>query len=55
MKKVKKTEKHTRENLILHVKKTKNRKKKAFTPTFIFTPKKKTLLLGVNLKSRSQI
>ena len=38
---VKKVKKNARENLILPVKKTKNREKKAFTPTFFFTPKKK--------------
>ena len=44
VKKPKKPEKSARENEILPVKKTKNWQKKAFTPTFFFTPKKKTLL-----------
>ena len=43
VKKPKKPEKSARENEILPVKKTKNWQKKAFTPTFFFTPKKKTL------------
>ena len=43
VKKPKKPEKSARENEILRVKKTKNWQKKAFTPTFFFTPKKKTL------------
>ena len=41
VKKVKKPEKNGREKQILPVKKTKNRQKKSFTPTFFFTPKKK--------------
>ena len=41
VKKPKKREKSARENEILPVKKTKNWQKKAFTPTFFFTPKKK--------------
>ena len=41
VKKPKKPEKSARENEILRVKKTKNGQKKAFTPTFFFTPKKK--------------
>ena len=49
VKKVKKPEKHARENLILPVKKTKNREKKAFTPTFFFTPKKKKHCLSLHV------
>ena len=47
VKKPKKPEKSARENEILRVKKTKNWQKKAFTPTFFFTPKKKTLRDGI--------
>ena len=52
MKKPKKPEKSARENEILPVKKTKNWQKKAFTPTFFFTPKKKTLKGGSFARSR---
>ena len=49
VKKVKKTEKHARENLILPVKKTKNRKKRLSRPLFFSRPKK-TLVLIVSYK-----
>ena len=49
VKKPKKPEKSARENEILPVKKTKNCQKKAFMPTFFFTPKKKTLLWSMSI------
>ena len=52
VKKPKKPEKSGRENEILRVKKTKNWQKKAFTPTFFFTPKKKTLVQSTQKQIR---
>ena len=51
VKKPKKPEKSARENEILRVKKTKNRQKKAFTPTFSYHAQKKKHWPGVGLEN----